>query len=135
MHKNKIEDNFKNIVDCLENIRLSVEDYQKEENKKISAAMVENPKIAKMIYENIGCGYSASESIVITALAFDCSIERVRAVYTAHKNANRERLAFAKIYLINTLKRRGFKVDDIALICGCTRQTVYNYQKKGFFNQ
>lgn len=130
MHKNKIEDNFKNIVDCLENIRLSVEDYQKEENKKISAAMVENPKIAKMIYENIACGYSASESIVITALAFDCSLARARAVYTAHKNATAAAVSFAKNYLIHTLRNRGFKSNDIAFILGVTKQTVYNYLKK-----
>ena len=130
MHKNKIEDNFKNIVDCLENIRLSVEDYQKEENKKISAAMVENPKIAKMIYENIGCGYSVSESIVITALTFDCSLARVRAVYTAHENATAAAVAFAKNYLVHTLKKRGFKINDIAFILGVSRQTIFNYLKK-----
>lgn len=130
MHKNIFDDNYKKIVDSLENIRFSVDDFKQQQKIKISAAMVENPKIAKMIFENIGCGYSPSESIVITALHFETSIERVRAVYTAHKNATAPAVTFAKNYLIHTLKKRGFKIDDIAFILGVSRQTIFNYLKK-----
>lgn len=130
MHKNIFDDNYEKIIDSLENIRLSVDDFRQQQKIKISAAMIENPKIAKMIYENIGCGYSPSESIVITALHFETSIERVRAVYTAHKNATAAAVSFAKNYLIHTLRGRGFKSNDIALILGVTKQTVYNYLKK-----
>lgn len=130
MHKNIFDDNYEKIIDSLESIRLSVDDFRQEQKIKISAAMVENPKIAKMIYENISCGYSVSESIVLTALTFDCSLARVRAVYTAHENATAAAVAFAKNYLIHTLKKRGFKINDIAFILGVSRQTIFNYLKK-----
>lgn len=110
---------------------MSVDDFQQEQKSKISAAMAENPKIAKFICENIACGYSPSESVIIAALRYDCTLQRARAIYEAHKNATACAVAFAKNYLIKTLKRRGFKIDDIALILNCSRQTVYNYLKKG----
>ena len=135
MHKKIFDDNYKKIVDALQNIRLSASDDILATSLKLSIEQRQNPAIARKIFDCITSGYSVSESLVITALHYDIDLNRARAVYIAHKNANRQRLAFAKNYLINTLKQRGFKIDDIALILGCTRQTVYNYQRRGFFNQ
>lgn len=133
MHKNIFDDNYKKIIDSLENIAVSVDKYRQEYNFKISKHQAENPKIAKMIFDNIANGYSVSESLVISALAFNTDLQRTRAVYTAHKNATRAVNTYAKNYLIHVLRRRGFKIDDIALILGCTRQTVHNYTKRPCF--
>lgn len=133
MHKKNFDDNYKIIIDSLENIAVSVNEYRQEYNFKISKHRAENPKIAKMIFDNIANGYSVSESLVISALAFNTDLQRTRAVYTAHKNATRAANAYAKNYLIHVLRKRGFKIDDIAIILGCTKQTVYNYTKRPCF--
>jgi len=132
MHKKFFDDNYEKIIDSLENIRLSVDDFRQEQKIKISAAMVENPKIAKMLMDYIGGGYSVNEAIVIVALAFDTDLKRVRAVYDNHRITTAATAIYAKKYLIHTLINAGFKAPDIAIILGCTKQTVYNWYKQPF---
>lgn len=131
MHKKNFDDNFEKIIDTLKNLQLDVKSDMLTTGARMTSAQKQNPEIAKFICENIACGYSPSESVTIAALRYDCTLKRARAIYEAHKNATACAVAFAKNYLIKTLKRRGFKIDDIALILNCSRQTVYNYLKKG----
>lgn len=132
MHKNIFDDNYKKIIDSLENIKLSVDDFRQESAAKISEAQKDNPKIAKMLMDYIAGGYSVNEAIVIVALAFDTDLKRVRAVYDNHRITTAATAIYAKKYLIHTLINAGFKAPDIAIILGCTKQTVYNWYKQPF---
>ena len=129
----KIDDNLKNILDSLAVISGAAVDNLNARAARMTIEQKKNPIIARKICDLIASGYSNSEAFVMAALAFDCSLDRVRAVYCAHKNATRQRVAFAKNFMIHTLRRRGFKINDIALILGCSRQTVFNYSNKDFF--
>lgn len=98
-----------------------VRDYEKD-----------NPQITKDVINNITCGYSVDESIIMTALKLGQSRDKVRAVYDVHRYDRLTTINYAKNYLIHKLREKGFKIIDIAFILDCNKQTVYNYLKKDF---
>ena len=100
--------------------------------KLSNTALAKNPDIARMLMDHIAGGYSVHESLIITALAFDTDLKRVRAIYDAHRITTAESVNYAKRFLIHTLIKSGFKIADIAIILNCTRQTVYNWYKLPF---
>lgn len=130
MHNKNFDDKFIFLLDTLKNLQLEVNNEYRDYEKKVTKYRAQNPKIAKSVCDNLISGYSLSESLVITALTHDITIERARVAYQAHNNATQQIKAYAKNYLIHTLKKRGFKINDIAFILGVTKQTVYNYIKR-----
>ena len=132
MHKKNIDDNFLQLENAFLELKNAVNFNKQIDDWRVSRAQSQNPAIIKDIINNLTCGYCLPEALTITALKFDCSIKRARAVYDVHRINKKTMVLYAKNYLIHTLKKKGFKMVDIAYILNCHKQTVYNYLKKDF---
>lgn len=130
MHKKNISDNFLRIERDFLELKNAVNFNRQIEDWQVSRMQAQNPAIARDILKNISLGYCVPEALIITALKFDCSLKRARTVYDVHRINNKTMIIYAKNFLIHTLKKKGFKIVDIAYILDVSTQTVFNYLKK-----
>lgn len=130
MHKKNISDNFLQLENAFLELKNAVNYNQQIDEWHVSRYQAENPAIAREILKNISLGYCVPEALVIAALKFNCSIKRARAVYDVHRINKKTMILYAKNFLIHTLKKKGFKIVDIAYILDVSTNTIFNYLKK-----
>jgi len=98
--------------------------------RELSARDILRPKIIKTALRLQNAGWSVRDSIILTAeqLKID-DVYFVELVIRGFHYTNRQKLLFAKNFFIHTLRKKGFKMRDIAFCMDCSEQTIRNYLK------
>lgn len=85
----------------------------------------ENPFIIKSVIKNMANGLNKDDAIILTALDFNTSIERVKTIFWQQNRYMSAVNLYAKRYLCEKLRKSGFKAKEIAYILGISENHVF----------
>jgi len=117
-HKKALEQTAKRIIDL---VHISY-DRQQKVNKE---ARQQNPYIVKRVIRYMAAGHAKPEAIILTALEFHTTVDRVKNVFWQQNRYMSAVNLFAKRYTCEKLKKAGFTAKEIARVIGVSENHIY----------
>lgn len=124
-----LETEMKNIFEAVDNIKKSIQislDNTKTQNNKLK---LQNPYIVKSVIKYMANGINQKDAIILTAMDFKTTTDRVDTIYWGQKRYMSAVNLFAKRYMCEKLKNANFKAKEIANILNISENHVFKLLK------
>ncbi|MCX4348226.1 MAG: hypothetical protein OSJ76_00390 [Alphaproteobacteria bacterium] len=117
-HKKALEQTAKRIIDL---VHISY-DKQQKVNKE---ARQQNPYIVKRVIRYMAAGHAKPEAIILTALEFHTTVDRVKSVFWQQNRYMSAINLYARRYMAEKLKNAGLTAKEIAKIIGVSENHIF----------